>query len=296
MKNAPLRIVSATVLLFASFGWAQSKVRTALIPADGVSNVPETLTINELEHTLVADGQIELIDRRLINQTMAEQNFQSLSGRVDAASAAKFGALLGVPALVFIRCDGYNATTKTTPKFGGEKLSGTIYFQMTALLIDVQTGAILAAPTSKIDQKDQFLKDSKMGRPVSAQETKDAFTEMNKQAFQSVVSELSPQLIAALKKVAPAASVKHLQVAGVRNNKTYLNGGADDGVKEGDRYQIVRMADNGLKNPATNKPILERTNICVLTITTVQPTQLSSGDCAGGVAQLGDDASPVAKP
>jgi hypothetical protein len=295
MKTGLLRLAIAILLLGTNLGWAQSKVRTALIPANGTTNIPEGLTINELEHTLVADGQIELVDRRLIDKTLGEQNFQ-FSDRVDTASAGKFGRILGVPVLVFIRCDGYNATTKTTPRFGGEKLLGTIYFKMTALLIDVQTGAILAEPTAKVDQKDQFLKDSKVGRPIMPDETKDAFTAMNLQAFQSVVGELGPQVIAALKKVAPAASVKHLQVAGVRNNKTYLNGGGDDGVKEGDHFQVVRMADNGLKDPSTNKPILERTNICVLTITMVQPTQLSSGDCAGSPAQLGDDAVLVKNP
>src|SRR5262249_46852626 len=250
MKIAGLRLVIVMLLLGTTLGWAESKVRTALIPANGAANIPEGLTINELEHTLVADGQIELIDRRLIDKTMSEQNFQ-FSNRVDAASAAKFGSILGVPVLVFVRCDGYNATTRTTPKFGGEKLLGTIYFQMTALLVDVQTGAILAAPTAKVDQKDQFLRDSKMGRPMMPDETKDAFAAMNLAAFKSVVGELGPQLIAALKKVTPAAPVKRLQVAGVRNNKTYLNGGADDGVKEGEHFQIVRMADNGLKDPST---------------------------------------------
>ena len=295
MKIASVLMVCVSVMVFTSASWATNKVRTALLSANGPSNIAEQATINELEHTLTDDGQIELVDRRLIAQTLGEQNFQ-VGGRVDPATAAKYGALLGVPVLVYVRCDGYNADTKTTPKFGGEKLTGNIYFRMTALIVDVQTGAILATPTASVDRKDQPLAESKMGRPITPQATAEAMAEMNKQAFQAVVGELSPQVIAALKKVTPAASVKHLSVAGVKDNKTYLNGGTKDGVKEGDRFQIVRMADSGLKNPTDGKPILERTDICVLTITTVQQEELSSGTCAGGTAKYGDQATSLTKP
>lgn len=143
----------------------------------------------------------------------------------------------------------------------------------------------------------EVLAAPKFGRlPVGPPGPTDAFEDLKKKAYQSVEAELAPALIAALKKSAPAATAKTLKVAGVRNGLTYLKGGTSDDVKVGDHYQIVRMADNGLKDPETNKPILEKSNVCLLTVTTVQQAQLSSGACQGAPAQLGDEANAVAQP
>lgn len=285
------------VLCVTCSSGAQKKVRTALLAASGNSNIAEQLTINELEHSLLADGGISLVDRRQINQTIGEINFELRSGMVDPASAVKAARLLGVPTVVVVRMDGFRADMKSAQVFGGFKWTANVFFQMTTLVIDAQTAEILSAPTAKFTRDNEVLAAPKFGRPpVMPPGPTDAFEDLKKKAYQSVEEELAPMLIAALKKAAPAATAKTLKVAGVRNGQTYLNGGTGDDVKVGDRYQVVRMMDNGLSDPDTKKPILEKTDVCVLTVAAVPQAQLSSGACQGGAAQVGDEAHAVGHP
>ena len=91
---------------------------------------------------------------------------------------------------------------------------------------------------------------------------------------------------------APAAKPALPMVAGIANGSVYINEGTASGIKEGDRFQVVRKVDVGLKDPQTGQAITEKHKVCVLVIANVNDNS-SSGTCQGGLPQSGDMAEPV---
>ncbi len=112
----------------------------------------------------VNDAVFSVIERKALNKLMAEQNFSN-SDRADPASAAKIGKLLGVSAIVigsitqFGRDDSNKSIAgggSTLGRFGvggiGKKEAKAIV-QITARLVDVNTGEILASAPGNGESK-----------------------------------------------------------------------------------------------------------------------------------------------
>ncbi len=105
---------------------------------------------------LVNDGTYSVIERTALDKLLAEQNFSN-SDRADPSSAAKIGKLLGVNAIIIGSITTFGRDDKSTTIGGGgigrrlglgggiSKREGKAVVQVTARLIDVTTGEILAS-------------------------------------------------------------------------------------------------------------------------------------------------------
>lgn len=82
---------------------------------------------------LVQEGRFDVIERRLLEQVLKEQNLGA-SGVVDAQSASKIGKVLGARIVI-------SGSVIKLPRFA----------EVNARLIDVETGSILAAESVKSD-------------------------------------------------------------------------------------------------------------------------------------------------
>src|SRR5277367_1556819 len=109
---------------------------------------------------LVNDGTYSVIERKALDKLISEQNFSN-SDRADPNSAAKIGKLLGVSAIIVGSITQFGRDDKNTSvgaggfglgKYGiggiGKKESKAVV-QITARLIDVNTGEILASAPGK---------------------------------------------------------------------------------------------------------------------------------------------------
>ena len=104
---------------------------------------------------LVEDGSFRVIERRAINDILAEQEFSN-SNRADPSTAARIGKLLGVDAIVIGSITEFGAEKKESTiggigggwgGFGGAKVGkseGKANVAINARVVDIETGEILA--------------------------------------------------------------------------------------------------------------------------------------------------------
>ena len=113
---------------------------------------------------LVKDGNYSLIERKALDNILAEQNFSN-SDRADSSSAAKIGKLLGVDAMIVGSITQFGNDTKSTGvggvgavagRFGlggvNQKASKAIV-GLTARLVSIDTAEILAVAEGKGESK-----------------------------------------------------------------------------------------------------------------------------------------------
>jgi len=124
----------ATLVLAASFLPGQTRKRVAVMNFDYAtvqSSVAAIFGTNQdigkgiadlLVDKLVNDGTYSVIERKMIDKIIAEQNFSN-SDRADATSAAKIGKLLGVDAIIIGSITQFGRDDKKTT-VGGAGLAG----------------------------------------------------------------------------------------------------------------------------------------------------------------------------
>ena len=119
----------------------------------GVAPGAGNLAAEVLEQRLVQDGHYSMIERNGIDKILAEQNFAN-SDRVDAATAAKIGKILGVGAVIFgsvAQCNVQFQQVKTATT--GMKPQGKATCNVSAKVVDTTTAEILAAASSDGETK-----------------------------------------------------------------------------------------------------------------------------------------------
>jgi curli biogenesis system outer membrane secretion channel CsgG len=113
---------------------------------------------------LVNDGKYSVIERKALDKLISEQNFSN-SDRADPSSAARIGKLLGVDAIIVGSITEFGRDDKSKSiggiggaagKFGiggiGTKEAKAVV-QITARLVNVETGEILASIAGKGESK-----------------------------------------------------------------------------------------------------------------------------------------------
>src|SRR5713226_7862951 len=113
---------------------------------------------------LVKDGSYTVIERRMLDKILAEQNF-STSDRANPATAAKIGKILALDAMIVGSITQFGHETKST-KIGGAgggiggfgiggfgKSKSKAIVSIDARLIDVDTAEILAVADGKGESK-----------------------------------------------------------------------------------------------------------------------------------------------
>lgn len=243
---------------------------------------------------LVNDGSYRVIERNAIDKILKEQDFSN-SNRADTATAAKIGQILGVDAVItgditqFGRDDQSKNIGGMLGKWGSgyglggvgtQKSKATV--QITARLIDVNTGEILASSSGKGDSVRSGTNLLGGGGGTGGYGGGEAG--MNSSNFaQTIIGEATTKAVSSLAQglessstklptiSAPVVTVSGL-VADASTSDIIVNVGSQAGLKVGDRLQVSRVV-RVVKDPTTGKPLRSIENaVGELTITSVDAT------------------------
>jgi curli biogenesis system outer membrane secretion channel CsgG len=220
---------------------------------------------------LVTDGKFIVIERAALDKIIKEQNFSN-SDRADSATAVKLGKIAGVDAIVIgsITQFGGESSKKATnipikihgvtiPVANNQK-TATVSVGVTARLIDVSTGLILASATGS-GTSTKTTTDSNTGGVTSTTSANDfatpAINDATTQAVTQVVTQIEAAPLPAITAppppppapVAARASYKGT-VADVSGTTLILTVGTAGGVKVGDTVEITRPTRK-IKDPKT---------------------------------------------
>jgi curli biogenesis system outer membrane secretion channel CsgG len=227
---------------------------------------------------LVNDGTYRVMERKALDTIMAEQNFSN-SDRADPATAAKIGKLLGVNAIIVGSVTQFGAEKKGTNVgalagkwggFGGGKVGtekGIANVNVTARMVDVNTGEILASTTGKGQSQRSGLLLGGIGAGHGgfgagdiSMTSKDFQETILGEATMMAVKQLSQELVHQNSKLpeAPRVQVRGL-VADVSGRSVVLNVGSSQGVKIGAQLKVLRVTRT-VKDPATGKVLREITS------------------------------------
>lgn len=255
---------------------------------------------------LVKDGTYSVIERKMLNTILAEQNFSN-SERANPTSAAKIGKVLGVNAIITGSVTQFGFEDKSfkigaggglLSGFGfggfGKKKSKAIVV-VDARIIDVNTGEILAVASAKGEsRRDSF---SGFGGGGGGGAFGAAGIDMGSSNFQNtIIGEATRKCIDLLcadlvKNEGKIGSTK-IELAGrvadVDKGTLILNIGKDHGVKVGDVLSVERVVRE-VKDPDTGKVLREVTE----TAGTVRITQVDDKSAVGtfegsGEVKVGD--------
>lgn len=288
--------------------FAQPARRIAILPANGHFGQIETQVSDNLTGKLAGSSGVTIIDRASIDKILKEQNFQN-SDRSSPDTAVRIGRLVGAGQIVLVQVSSASYTGHQETSGNTIKNIGTVVLQANARLIDVETAVILGQPASSFQDSaevsETVVKKGSNGihfgaiqtRPTPATHTTTGsdpkVVETNEwtKAMDAVSADLAPQLVKVLS-TAPGPKAEYPLVAGIANGSVFIDEGTSSGIKTGDRFQVIRKVDTGLKDPRTQQPITQRKAICVLVVTNVDEGN-SSGACRGSVPLSGDVAEPL---
>lgn len=314
LKNFGVLVLLSLTLFVVPRAQSEVKKRTAILRFGSQFPWAEQTIADQVNTLLVQDGRVEVVDRDQLARIINEQSLQNnrpvdpnnpQPGQFSPASAVQLGKMLGVPAIVFVRVDAYYGGPHPQVNNGKKhSVSGNMVLKATAQIINVQTGAIFAAPTAGFEQERVLSEWTDGHGPIvigpvrvpQGQGTKGAdstvaIQKLREEAFNSVEHELAGKVASAL--VAgptPPDQVRKIpKVAGVRNGMTFVNAGVKDGVNVGDFFQIIRMVETGLVDPDSRQPLLQKKQVCLLTLSEVEES-FASGKCVGDLALSGDQA------
>ena len=294
--------LSVTLLLLCHCLAAQTGKRIAFLPANGKFAELENHLADSLVGRFAGRPGLTVTDRQSIEKIIKEQNFQN-SDRSSPDTAARIGKIAGAGQIVMVQVDAASYTTQAAKSGDVTTNTGTVILQAHARMIDVESGAILTQPSGAFQDSAVISKTTTHApiafgpyrRPASqSTDGSDPQVVQNNEwtkAVDAVSTDLGTKLSTALTS-APGPKAAPALVAGIANGSVYISEGSSSGIKVGDRFQVSRKVDTGLTNPTTNKPITKTTQICVLTVTSVDDDN-ASGTCKGGLPQAKDVAEPM---
>jgi curli biogenesis system outer membrane secretion channel CsgG len=292
--------------LLASVAFAQDKKRVAVMNFDygtvrayvaqifGSDQDVGKGIADMLVDRLVNDGKYSVIERKALDKLIAEQNFSN-SDRADPTSAAKIGKLLGVDAIIVgsITQFGRDDSSKGIGGIGGAAgrigLGGIgtkeakAVVQITARLINVETGEILASVQGKGTSKRSGINLAAGGAGgggggggAASMGSSNFGATIIGEATNEAVTQAATGLDERAASLPARVVVIDGLVADVDGGHLILNVGANTGIKVGDMLKISRMGRE-IKDPATGA-VLRRTDSDLGTITI---TQVDAGSSEG---------------
>lgn len=237
---------------------------------------------------LLNKGTYRLIERRDIGKIVSEQNFSN-SDRADPSSAAKIGKLLGVDSVIIGDITQFGRDDKNTgiaggalsrwDKFGAGRVglkSSKAVVGITARLIDVNTGEILASESGKGQSKrsgtslagDGGNWGSGGGGGIDMGSSNFSATIIG-EAVGEAVSELAEKLAGDNSKIPHTTVQVSGLVADATGNTLVMNVGKESGLHVGDKLAVSRVG-RVIKDPVTGKPLRSvETALGIVTVTSV---------------------------
>lgn len=223
--------------------FAQAKVRVAVMNFENNSTWAwwgdnlGAAAADELATQLVQSGKYTVLERRELENILREQNLGA-SGAVTAATAAKVGKLLGVQLMLTGSITAFSIKRTTIGLRGIGGSYSNAESKVDARLVNVETGEVMVVATGQGNKR--------MGggyfKGVSAEQTFDqgAAQEALRPAVEQVVAKLVEQS-GSLTSLTPAAPEG--QIVSTRNGSYYINRGAGAGVKVGQKFRVMHVAD-----------------------------------------------------
>jgi curli biogenesis system outer membrane secretion channel CsgG len=240
---------------------------------------------------LTNDGTYRVIERNAIAKVMSEQNFSN-SDRVDAASAAKIGKILGVDAIITgdITQFGRDDQSKNYGALAGGLAGGALghlgtskskaVVAVTARLIDANTGEVLASVQGK-GESSRSSNNLLAGGAGTGGGAVGGMGMGSSNFAQTIIGEATEDSIKQLAQGLEGASDKFAaaevvpvsgMVADVSGNDIIINVGVSAGVRVGDHLMVTHPV-RVVKDPATGKVIRTVENtVGELTITSSDAT------------------------
>ncbi len=266
-----------------------------------------------LVNQLVNDGTYRVIERNALDKILKEQNFSN-SDRADANTAAKIGRILGVDAIItgditqFGRDDqnkniGGAGLSHWGSKYGlgnvGTKKAKAVV-EVTARLIDVNTGEILASATGH-GESDRSGTDL-LGGGGTWGGAGGGHVDMGSSNFgQTIIGEAVKgavnQLGQNLDSKATALPHTVVQINGLvadaSGNTLIINVGSKNGLKVGDHLAVSRVT-RVIKDPVTGKPLRSVAEpVGQLQITSVDESSAVGNFTGAGQPKVGDAVKTV---
>ncbi len=306
------------VCILTSTGLAQQKKRVAVLDFDygtvrsavqayfGTDqDVGKGISLL-LEQKLVEDGKYSVVDRNTMDKILKEQNFSN-SDRVDAATAAKIGHILGVSAIIVGSITQFGRDDKHVGTSGGgyglgkfgiggvHKNDSKAVVNVTAKMVDVNTAEILAVVTGTGESTRGGLAlggggggwSGGGGGAVDMGSSNFANTILG-EAVNKAVADMGQQLD---NKAASLPTVK-VEVSGVvadvTGNTLVLNVGSKAGVKVGDQLTVSRKVKD-VKDPSTGTVIKTIVDpVGTATVTEVEEISATATFSGSAPAKVGD--------
>ncbi|MCS6783083.1 MAG: CsgG/HfaB family protein [Gloeomargarita sp. SKYBB_i_bin120] len=276
---------------FASTGLTGLGLYGAVGPAKGVSDL--------LTNRLAQSGAFIMVERSRINQILAEQNLGA-AGRIEPATAAQIGRLLGADAVIIGSITQFNVQeSRSHINIGFFGISTASQRQkadvkLSARIVNTSTGEILgvAEGTGTAEQ-------SSGGATVygiGGENFTDAADQLLAAAAEQAVAQLTEGIVrleptlAALPPLLPDVIAI---VADVSPGRVVLNKGAKDGLRPGMVMSVERVVKE-IKDPQTGKVLRRDTQ----PVGRVQLTEVDAVSAVGRILsgrglKVGDAAKPV---
>ncbi len=225
---------------------------------------------------LVRNGTYSVIERQQMSKILGEQNFEK-SGRVNPATAAKIGRLLGVDAIIIGAVTEFGRETKNTGigavgstfhHFGfggfGQKKTRAIV-GLSARIVNVETGEI----ETVADAKGQSSRKSTsmlgggggwggFGAGGVNFGTSNFQQTIIGEAVKKATDGLAAQLDADDTRIALPTIHVNGEVAAVVNGQVVIDVGSHAGVRVGDKLTVERVTMT-IKDPRTGKVLRQMT-------------------------------------
>lgn len=218
-------------------------------PAKGVSDL--------LTNKLVQNGTYTLIERSRVAAVLQEQNLAQ-AGRIDPATAAQVGRILGADAVVIGSITRFNISEGRSGTsilgIGGNHGRDKADVQITARLVSTTTAEILAAVEGQ-SQAEQGSGGFSIGGLVSFGSSHNNEDELLSQAAEDAVGQVVTKLAAEAPRLAalpPSLPAVEAIVADVTGNQVIINKGTQDGFRTGMTLSIERVTRE-VKDPTTGE-------------------------------------------
>lgn len=310
MKRLAAVFLTVVFALPCQYSIGQAKKRVAILGFDESAvrttnhQIGQRVT-DQLISQLAGSGNYEIIDRAYLQNILQEQN-QSYGSRFDTAGAAKLGKLANANLLIIGQVDDFsaNVTMENKQGFLGAKTiqNGDVTLRVTARIIQVDTAAILEAPSAQSEQKGVLSQSTSYGQSgligmAASAHAAPANTSSIDKLIDQAVNDVSAQLAAKITATALAmpAAVVVPKFVGIEDGLVIVNKGQNAGIKVGDQFEVSRLSDTGMKDPDTGQAVVHKKKVCLFTISEVEDS-ISSGKCDGAeTPQAGDLFTPAVK-
>ena len=284
---APKRKVRIAIL---DFDYATVQTNSAAMFG---SNVDVGRGIADLLVTdLVKDGSYSIIERKMLDKVLAEQNFSN-SNRADPTSAAKIGRLLGVDAILVgsITQFGNENKQQGAGGMGGglgrigmggfSHKSSKAIVGLSARLVNIDTGEILGVAEGKGESKREGLSLTGGGGGWSgfgAGGVNFGASDFQQTIIGEAVKQATDGLAIEVIANAPKLTTRTISVTGivaaVDHGSIILNIGSRAGLKVGDQLTVERVTRE-IKDPATGN-VLRRLSTSIGTVKVIDVDEQSA--------------------